>query len=68
MGRRGHGKGVALMPLERGTSRTVAANNFRELNAAPTKRSRKQKIAIVLNTMRESGAKIPRRGVVQTKD
>ncbi len=49
------------MPLIKGTSAAVRAENFRELNAAPKKRSRKQKIAIVLNAMRESGAKIPRK-------
>lgn len=49
------------MPLLQGTSPAVRAQNFRELNAAPKKRSRRQKIAIVLNTMRESGASIPRK-------
>ena len=49
------------MPLKKGKSRKVEESNFHELKKAHPKMPNKQRVAIVLNEARESGAKIPKR-------
>lgn len=48
------------MPLLEGKSKKVQEKNFQELKKTNPKMPNKQRVAIVLNKARKSGAKIPK--------
>lgn len=48
------------MPLKKGKSKSVIGSNIKEMEASG--HPRKQAIAAALNTARQSGAKIPKKG------
>lgn len=48
------------MPLQKGKSKEAQEENFHELKEAHPEMPNKQRVAIVLNQARESGAHIPK--------
>lgn len=56
-----------VMPLVKGKSKKVQEKNFHELKEAHPKMKNKQRVAIVLNEARESGAKIPKKKAKKKK-
>ena len=56
------------MPLQKGKSKEAQEENFHELKEAHPEMPNKQRVAIVLNQARESGAHIPKTSHVRHKE